>query len=249
MRSGVIAEKVGMMSFFRENGTQIPVTVLKINDCTVVDVRTQERDGYVALQLGAGKAKLKNVTKPLQGHFAKSKVEPKQKLVEFRVSEDCVVPVGACFGANHFIVGQKVDVSGISLGKGFAGVIKRHNFGGDNASHGVSLTHRAIGSTGNREWPGKVFKNRPMPGQLGNEKVTVQGLDVVSIDEARGLIMVKGSVPGYEGAYVTIVDSVKSPKQNVGPVPAGLKAGAEKAEKAEEPKAEPKEAAAEEVKE
>ena len=222
MRSGIIAEKVGMMSFFQENGTQIPVTVLKLDDCTVVDVRTKERDGYVALQLGARKAKLKNVSKPLQGHFAKAQVEPKQKLVEFRVSEDCVVPVGSVFSVNHFIVGQKVDVSGISLGKGFAGVMKRHNFGGDNATHGVSLTHRAVGSTGNREWPGKVFKNRAMPGQLGNEKVTVQGLEVVAIDEARNLIMVKGSVPGFDGNYVTVVDAVKSTKQQVGPVPAGL---------------------------
>lgn len=226
MRSGVIAEKVGMMTLFGEKGVQTPVTVLKLDGCTVVDVRTKERDGYTALQLGARTAKAKNVSKPLQGHFAKAKVEPKQKLVEFRVSEDCVVPVGSVFSVKHFIVGQKVDVSGTSIGKGFAGVMKRHNFGGDNASHGVSLTHRAIGSTGMREWPGKVFKNRPMPGQLGNEKVTVQGLKVVALDEARHLIMVSGSVPGCDGGYVTITDAAKSPKQTVGPVPAGIEEAA-----------------------
>lgn len=223
MRSGVIAEKVGMTSLFQEDGKRIPVTVLKIDGCTVVDVRTMERDGYVALQLGARKAKLKNVAKPQVGHFAKAKVEPKKKLMEFRVTEDCVLPVGAIIGANHFIVGQKVDVTGVSLGKGFAGGIKRHNFSGDNATHGVSLTHRAIGSTGNREWPGKVFKNRKMPGQLGNKKVTVQGLTVVAIDTDRDLIFVKGGVPGFDSNYVTIKDSVKSPKQAVGPTPAGLK--------------------------
>ena len=158
MRSGVIAEKVGMMSLFQENGTQIPVTVLKV-DSTVVDVRTMERDGYVAVQLGHGKAKVKNVAKPQLGHFAKANVEPKKTLVEFRVSEDCVLPVGAEISANHFVVGQKVDVTGISIGKGYAGVMKKYHFGGDNATHGVSRTHRAGGSTGQREWPGKVFKN------------------------------------------------------------------------------------------
>ena len=210
MRSGVIAEKVGMMSLFQENGTQIPVTVLKI-DSTVVDVRTMERDGYVAVQLG---------------HFAKAKVEPKKTLVEFRVSEDCVLPVGAELSATHFVVGQKVDVTGVSIGKGYAGVMKKYHFGGDNATHGVSRTHRAGGSTGQREWPGKVFKNVKMPGQMGNKQVTVQNLEVVSIDEARNLVMVKGSVPGFDSSIVTIKDSVKISMQPTLPVPAGLKATA-----------------------
>ena len=208
MRSGVIAEKVGMMSLFQENGTQIPVTVLKV-DSTVVDVRTMERDGYVAVQLGAGKAKPKNVAKPQLGHFAKANVEPKKTLVEFRVSDDCVLPVGAEISASHFVVGQKVDVTGISIGKGYAGVMKKYHFGGDNATHGVSRTHRSGGSTGQREWPGKVFKNVKMPGQMGNKQVTAQNLEVVSVDEARNLVMVKGSVPGFDSAYVTIKDSVK----------------------------------------
>ena len=213
MRSGVIAEKVGMMSLFQENGTQIPVTVLKV-DSTVVDVRTMERDGYVAVQLGAGKAKAKNVAKPQLGHFAKAKVEPKKTLVEFRVSEDCVLPVGAELSANHFVVGQKVDVTGISIGKGYAGVMKKYHFGGDNATHGVSRTHRSGGSTGQREWPGKVFKNVKMPGQMGNKQV-------------------KGSVPGFDSALVTIKDSVKISKQPDLPLPAGLKTRAANEKSAE----------------
>ena len=222
MRTGLIAEKVGMMSLFQENGTQVPVTVLKV-DSTVVDVRTMERDGYVALQLGAGKAKVKNVAKPQLGHFAKAKVEPKKTLVEFRVSDDCVVPVGTELSASHFVVGQLVDVSGVSIGKGYAGVMKKYHFGGDNATHGVSRTHRAGGSTGQREWPGKVFKNVKMPGQMGNKNVTAQNLEVVAIDEERNLVMVKGSVPGFDSNIVTITDAVKATKQAVGPVPAGVK--------------------------
>ncbi len=228
MRSGVIAEKVGMMSLFQENGNQVPVTVLKV-DSTVVDVRTMERDGYVAVQLGAGKAKPKNVAKPQLGHFAKAKVEPKKTLIEFRVSEDCVLPVGAELSASHFVVGQKVDVSGVSIGKGYAGVMKKYHFGGDNATHGVSRTHRAGGSTGQREWPGKVFKNVKMPGQMGNKNTTAQNLEVVAIDEARNLVMVKGSVPGFDSSIVTITDAVKISKQPSLPLPAGLKAKAEAA--------------------
>lgn len=230
MRTGLIAEKVGMMSLFQDNGTRVPVTVLKVDGCTVVDVRTKERDGYVALQLGAQTAKPKNVAKPLKGHFAKAKVEPKKTLVEFRVSDDCVLPVGAELSASHFVVGQKVDVHGVSIGKGYAGVMKRHNFSGDNATHGVSRTHRSGGSTGNREWPGRVFKNTEMPGQLGNKNVTAQNLEVVAVDEARNLIMVKGSVPGFDSNIVTITDAIKATKQAVGPVPAGLKASAKAAE-------------------
>ncbi len=226
MRSGVIAEKVGMMSLFQDNGTQVPVTVLKV-DSTVVDVRTKERDGYTAVQLGSGKAKTKNVAKPQLGHFAKAKVEPKKTLIEFRVTEDCVIPVGSELSASHFVVGQKVDVSGVSIGKGYAGVMKKYHFGGDCASHGVSRTHRSGGSTGQREWPGKVFKNLKMPGQMGNYQTTVQNLEVVAIDEARNLVMLKGSVPGFDSAIVTITDAVKVSKQAGLPMPAGLKAQAE----------------------
>lgn len=225
MRSGVIAEKVGMMSLFQGNGTKIPVTVLKV-DSTVVDVRTKERDGYVALQLGAGQAKAKNVAKPQLGHFAKAKVEPKKTLIEFRVSDDCVVPVGSEFSANHFVVGQKVDIHGTSIGKGFAGVMKKYHFGGDNATHGVSRTHRSGGSTGQREWPGKVFKNVKMPGQMGNYQTTAQNLEVVAIDETRNLVMVKGSVPGFDSSIVTITDAVKLSSQKGLPMPAGLKTAA-----------------------
>lgn len=228
MRSGVIAEKVGMMSLFQDNGAQVPVTVLKV-DSTVVDVRTMERDGYIAVQLGSGKAKTKNVAKPQLGHFAKAKVEPKKTLIEFRVSEDCLIPVGSELSASHFVVGQKVDVTGVSIGKGYAGVMKKYHFGGDCASHGVSRTHRAGGSTGQREWPGKVFKNLKMPGQMGNYQTTVQNLEVVAIDEAKNLVMVKGSVPGFDSAIVTITDAVKVSKPQGLPMPAGLKAKAEAA--------------------
>ncbi len=221
MRSGVIAEKVGMTSLFQENGNRVPVTVLKV-DSTVVDVRTKERDGYVAVQLGCGKAKAKNVAKPQLGHFAKAKVEPKKTLVEFRVSDDCVIPVGSELSASHFVVGQLVDVTGVSLGKGYAGVMKKYHFGGDCASHGVSRTHRSGGSTGQREWPGKVFKNLKMPGQMGNYQTTVQNLEVMAIDEARNLVMVKGSVPGFDTGVVTITDAVKVSKQANLPMPAGL---------------------------
>lgn len=233
MRTGLIAEKVGMMSLFQDNGTQVPVTVLKIDGCTVVDVRTQERDGYVALQLGAGKAKVKNVAKPQIGHFAKAKVEPKKTLVEFRVTDDCVVPVGTELSASHFMVGQLVDVAGVSIGKGYAGVMKKYHFSGDNATHGVSRTHRSGGSTGQREWPGKVFKNVKMPGQMGNKATTMQNLEVVAIDEARNLVMVKGSVPGFDSGIVAITDAVKAPKQKVGPVPAGLRSSTQAAVSAE----------------
>ena len=222
MRSGVIAEKVGMTSLFQDNGNRVPVTVLKV-DSTVVDVRTMERDGYVAVQLGRGKAKAKNVAKPQLGHFAKAKVEPKKTLIEFRVSDDCVIPVGSEISASHFVVGQLVDVTGVSLGKGYAGVMKKYHFGGDNATHGVSRTHRSGGSTGQREWPGKVFKNVKMPGQMGNYQTTVQNLEVMAIDEARNLVMVKGSVPGFDSGVVTITDAVKVSNQANLPMPAGLK--------------------------
>ena len=232
MRTAVIAEKVGMMGLFQENGDQVPVTVLKI-DSTVVDTRTQEKDGYTAVQIGYKTAKEKHLAKPQKGHFAKLKQEPKRVLKEFRVSEDCLVPAGSVIGANHFVVGQLVDVTGVSLGKGFAGVMKRYNFHGDNATHGVSRTHRSGGSTGQREWPGKVFKNVKMPGQMGNYQTTVQNLEVMAIDEARNLVMVKGSVPGFDSGVVTITDAVKVSNQANLPMPAGLKAKAEPAVAAE----------------
>ena len=222
MRTAVIAEKVGMMGLFQENGDQIPVTVLKV-DSTVIDTRTKEKDGYTAVQIGYKTAKEKHLAKPQKGHFAKLKQEPKRVLKEFRVSEDCLIPAGSVIGANHFVVGQLVDVTGVSLGKGFAGVMKRYHFHGDNATHGASRTHRSGGSTGNREWPGRVFKNRPMPGQLGNKQTTIQNLKVVAIDEARNLVMVQGAVPGFDEGMVIIQDAKKRSKQQVGPVPAGLK--------------------------
>ncbi len=228
MRSGVIAEKVGMMSLFLDNGDQVPVTVLKV-DSMVTDVRTKERDGYVAVQLGAGKAKAKKMAKAQIGHFAKLKTEPRKTLVEFRVSDDCVIPMGSQIGANHFVVGQKVDVSGVSLGKGFAGVVKKYHFGGDCASHGVSRTHRSGGSTGQREWQGKVFKNVKMPGQMGNKETSVQNLKVVAIDEARDLIMVQGSVPGFKSAVVLVRDAVRVAMPKNAPKPAGLKTSAQPA--------------------
>jgi len=223
MRSGIIAEKVGMTRVFTDEGVHIPVTVLKVDNCEVIGQRTKEKDGYVALQVGAGTAKSKNVAKPQRVQFAKANCQPKKTVMEFRVSDDCVVPVGSEFSVNHFVKGQYVDVTGTSLGKGFAGVMKRWNFGGDNATHGVSRTHRSGGSTGQRQDPGKVFKNKKMPGHLGAEKVTVQNLQVVELDEEKGLILVKGAVPGYEGNVVVIKDAVKRAVPADVPMPAGLK--------------------------
>ena len=196
MRTGLIARKEGMTRVFDENGHSIPVTVLKIDECQVVAHCTEEQNGYVALQLGAGKAKVKRVSKGGRGHFAKAKVEPKKKVAEFRVAPENLVEVGAEIGANHFVAGQFVDVVGTSKGKGFAGAMKRHNFGGMRASHGVSVSHRAHGSTGQCQDPGKVFKGKKMAGQMGNERVTIQNLRVVSVDLEDNLVMVKGAVPG-----------------------------------------------------
>ena len=253
MRSGIIAQKVGMTRLFTAEGNHVPVTVLKVDNCEVVGIRSKEKDGYVALQVGAGKAKEKNTAKPQRVAFAKANVAPKKKIVEFRVSDDCVVPVGSEFGVNHFVKGQFVDVTGTSIGKGFAGVMKRWNFAGDCASHGVSLTHRSGGSTGQCQDPGKVFKNKKMPGHMGAEKVTVQNLEVMELDENKGLIMVKGAVPGFDGNIVIVKDAVKRALHKDAPIPAGLKVKAEAA-KAVEAKAEvaaeqPAEAPAEEVKE
>ena len=209
MRSGVIAQKVGMTRIFTDAGEHIPVTVLKLDSCQVVAHRTKEKNGYVAVQLGSGTAKVKNVSKAERGHFAVATVEPKRKVVEFRVSDDALIPVGAELTADHFVVGQFVDVSGTTTGKGFAGGMKRWNFGGLRATHGVSVSHRSIGSTGGRQDPGKTFKNKKMPGHLGAERVTTQNLRVVQTDAERGLILVEGAVPGVAGGWIQIRDSVK----------------------------------------
>ncbi|MCQ2913851.1 MAG: 50S ribosomal protein L3 [Alphaproteobacteria bacterium] len=230
MRSGLIAEKIGMTRLFADDGKHVPVTVLKVEGCKVVSVRTMDKDGYTALQLGLGEAKAKRLSKAVKGHFAKQNVEMKRKLVEFRVSEDCVLNPGDELSANHFVAGQFVDVVGTSLGKGFAGAMKRHNFAGLEATHGVSISHRSLGSTGNRQDPGRVFKGKKMPGHLGAERVTVQNLKVVATDVERGLVMVRGAVPGFEGAYVLIKDAVKKALPKEAPIPAGLKAKAAAAE-------------------
>ena len=212
-----------MSRIFEADGTHVPVTVLSVDGLQVVNVKTAEKDGYNAVQLGTGAITAKNVTKPMKGYFAKANVEPKKKLGEFRVSEDCLLSVGDELSVEHFVAGQYVDVCATSIGKGFAGVMKRHNFAGLEASHGVSISHRAHGSTGQRQDPGKVFKGKKMAGHLGAERVTVQNLKVVAIDAARGLIMVKGGVPGSENTWVRVTDAVKKPANASVPMPAGLK--------------------------
>ncbi len=209
MRTGVVAQKVGMTRVFTEAGEHVPVTVLKLAGCQVIGHRTKDKNGYVALQLGAGSRKVKNVSKAERGNFAIAKVEPKHTIVEFRVSDDGMIPVGSEITADHFVVGQFVDVTGTTIGKGFAGGMKRWNFGGLRASHGVSISHRSIGSTGGRQDPGKTFKNKKMPGHLGVERVTTQNLRVVSTDVERGLILVKGAVPGVAGGWIYVRDAVK----------------------------------------
>ena len=209
MRVGLIAEKVGMMRVFTEKGQHIPVTVLSLAGCQVVSHKTIENDGYSAIQLGAGTPKVKNITKPMRGHFAKNKVEPKSKLVEFRIDEDNYIQIGLEMKPDHFVPGQKVDVTGTSIGKGFAGAMKRHNFAGLRASHGVSISHRSHGSTGQCQDPGKVFKGKKMAGHMGAAKVTIQNLSIYSVDNERGLIFVHGAVPGHKGGWVTISDAIK----------------------------------------
>ena len=223
MRTGLIARKLGMSRLFVDDGTHVPVTVLEVGDCQVVAQKVEERDGYTALQLGLGKAKVKNVTKAMRGHYAKAKVEPMRKLVEFRVSEDALVDVGTELSAAHFLAGQFVDVIGTSIGKGFAGGMKRHGFSGLGASHGVSVSHRALGSTGQCQDPGKVFKGKKMAGQLGNVRVTTQNLKVVAIDTDRGLVLVRGAVPGSKGGYVRISDAVKKQLPDGVPFPCAIK--------------------------
>ncbi len=234
MRSGVIAKKLGMTRLFLEDGKQVPVTVLQLDGLQVVAQRTAERDGYTAVQLGAGAAKVKRVTAPMRGHFAKANVAPKRKLAEFRVSPDNLIGVGEEITADHYFAGQYVDVAGTSIGKGFAGVMKRHNFGGLRASHGVSISHRSHGSTGQCQDPGKVFKGKKMAGHLGAVRVTSQNLLVVSTDSDRGLIMVKGAVPGSKGGWVTVKDAVKKPFPENAILPAALKSAAEAARKSAE---------------
>jgi large subunit ribosomal protein L3 len=229
MRTGLIAQKVGMTRIFADDGSHVPVTVLKVDTCQVVDVRTQEKHGYNAVQLGVGKAKVKNVSKAQRGSFAKSKVEPKAKLAEFRVSKDGLLEVGAEISVTHFVPGQFVDVIGTTIGKGFAGSMKRWNFGGLRATHGVSVSHRSHGSTGNRQDPGRTFPGKKMAGHLGVEQVTTQNLTVVSTDEAEGLILIKGAVPGHDGGYVLISDAVKRAAPKGLPFPAALKGKAEAA--------------------
>lgn len=227
MRTGVIAQKVGMTRLFTDEGSHVPVTVLKLDQCQVVAVRTPEKDGYSAVQLGVGKAKVKNVGKPMRGHFAKAKVEPKRKLTEFRVAKDAVLEVGAELTAAHFVPGQFVDVSGVTIGKGFQGVMKRWNFGGLEASHGVSISHRSHGSTGQRQDPGRTFQNKKMAGHQGVERIATQNLKVVATDADKGLILIQGAVPGAAGGYVRITDAVKRKRPKEAPYPAALRAAAE----------------------
>ena len=222
MRTGLIAQKVGMSRLFEDGGGHVPVTVLKVDNCQVVAQRTVEKDGYAALQLGVENAKVKNVTKPMRGHFARAKVEPKRRLAEFRISEEGMVNVGAELSVDHFVAGQFVDVTGTSIGKGFAGGIKRHGFSGLRASHGVSVSHRSLGSTGQCQDPGKVFKGKKMAGHMGDRQVTVQNLEVVLTDTDRGLIMIKGAIPGSKGNYVLIRDAIKKQRPDNLPFPAGM---------------------------
>ncbi len=224
MRTGMIARKVGMTRVFTDQGRHVPVTVLDVSGCQVVATRTSDNDGYAAVQLGFDNAKPKNVSRAMRGHFAKAKVEPKKRLAEFRVSDDALLSVGAQLSADHFIAGQYVDVTGTSIGKGFAGAMKRHNFRGLSMSHGVSVSHRSHGSTGQCQDPGRVFKGKKMAGQMGNAQVTTLNLEVVSTDNKRGLILIKGAVPGAKGGYVLVRDAIKRQLPEDAPFPAGVAA-------------------------
>jgi large subunit ribosomal protein L3 len=226
MRTGVIAKKVGMTRLFQDDGRHVPVTVLELDNVQVVARRETERDGYVAVQLGAGSAKAKNLSKPERGHLGKAEVEPKARLVEFRVDEDALLEVGAELSADHFIAGQMVDVQGVTQGKGFAGAMKRWGFKGLRATHGVSVSHRSHGSTGQRQDPGRVFKNKKMAGHMGARNRTQQNLEVVRTDVERGLIFVRGSVPGHKGSWLLVKDAVKVARPDGAPYPAALKQAA-----------------------
>jgi large subunit ribosomal protein L3 len=219
MRSGVVAQKMGMTRLFTEAGEHVPVTVLRLAQCQVIAHRSKDKNGYVSLQLGAGERRAGNMSKADRGYFAKANVEPKRKLAEFRVTEDSMIPVGAEITADHFVEGQFVDVCGISIGKGFAGGMKRWNFGGLRATHGVSISHRSIGSTGGRQDPGKTFKNKKMPGHMGSDRITTLNLKVAKIDIERGLVMVEGAVPGAKGGWITLRDAIKKKLHKDAPKP------------------------------
>jgi large subunit ribosomal protein L3 len=233
MRSGVIAQKMGMTRVFKDTGENIPVTVLQLSNCQVVGHRTKDKNGYVALQIGSGKRRARTISKAERGHFAVAKVEPKRELAEFRVSEDAMIPVGAEITADHFVVGQFVDVTGTSIGKGFAGGMKRWNFGGLRASHGVSVSHRSIGSTGGRQDPGKTFKNKKMPGHMGADRITTLNLKVVQTDVERGLILVEGAVPGSKGGWIMVRDAVKRALPKEAPKPGKFRTAGEAPAQAE----------------
>src|ERR1700742_1071284 len=232
MRSGVIAQKMGMTRLFTEAGNHVPVTVLRLAQCQVVAHRSKEKDGYVALQLGSGTRKVKNVSKAERGRFAVAQVEPKRTIAEFRVSDDAMIPVGAEITADHFLVGQFVDVTGTSIGKGFAGGMKRWNFNGLRATHGVSVSHRSIGGTGGRQDPGRTFKNKKMPGHMGVDRVTTLNLRVVQTDVERGLIMIEGAVPGSKGGWIAVRDAIKKPLPKEAPKPGKFKVAGEQAAEA-----------------
>ena len=247
MRSGVIAQKVGMTRIFTDAGEHIPVTVLRLENCQVVAQRTAEKNGYTAVQLGAGRPKVKRLTRAERGGFAVANVEPKRKVAEFRVSPENMIDVGAEITADHFVEGQFVDVSGTSIGKGFAGGMKRHGFGGLRASHGVSINHRSLGSTGQCQEPGKVFKGKKMAGQMGSVAVTTQNLRVVKTDADRGLIMIRGAVPGAKGGWVLLRDAVKRALPDAAPKPGAFRKGADEQKPAKETKPEAKPEAAPEA--
>jgi large subunit ribosomal protein L3 len=225
MRTGVIAKKVGMTRLFQADGRHVPVTVLQLDDVQVIGRREMDRDGYTAVQLGAGRAKAKNVAKPQRVAFGKAEVEPKARVAEFRVAEDALLDIGAHISADHFVPGQMVDIAGVTQGKGFAGAMKRWGFGGLRATHGVSVSHRSHGSTGNRQDPGRVFKNKKMAGHMGARNRTQQNLEVVRTDPIRGLLFIKGSVPGHKGSWLTVQDATKLPRPDGAPYPAGILEG------------------------
>ena len=224
MRTGVIAKKMGMTRLFQEDGRHVPVTVLALDNVQVLSRKEADRDGYVAVQLGAGTAKAKNLSKPQRGHFGKAQVEPKARVAEFVVAEDALLDVGATLTADHYVAGQMVDIQGVTQGKGFAGGMKRWGFGGLRATHGVSVSHRSLGSTGQRQDPGRVFKNKKMAGHMGAKNRTQQNLEIVRTDAERGLLFVKGSVPGHKGGWLLVKDAVKVARPDAAPYPAGVRA-------------------------
>jgi large subunit ribosomal protein L3 len=237
VRTGVITQKIGMTRLFLADGTHVPVTVLKLDGCAVVGTRTEEKDGYTAVTLGSGFAKPKNTSKALRGQFAKAEIEPRRKVAEFRVDNASMLEVGDQLQADHFVPGQKVDVTGVTIGRGFTGAMKRWNFRGLEASHGVSISHRSLGGTGGRQDPGKTFKNKKMHGHYGVDNVTTQNLEVAKVDVERGLIMVRGAVPGSKGGWVMVRDAVKRPHKDA-PKPASVKKREKAASAAETPQAE-----------